>query len=155
MGKTATDRSNQECQMESQKGVWQSVECQQHVEVDGPLAPSEGPISFTLSSSLALESSRPDGNAHIPHKGSCRCTSASATRPLVPWVNTPSSRCPWSAEINLVFKEYVHYPMKTIIYEKRLKLTLSVPFKEGEERGRTLGISWSAMTAVSLSLFYS
>ncbi|XP_050735458.1 uncharacterized protein LOC127007955 [Eriocheir sinensis] len=61
-------RSNQECLMESQRGVWKSVECQQHVKVDGPLAPSEGPISFTLSSSLVLETSRPERSAHASHQ---------------------------------------------------------------------------------------
>lgn len=58
--------------MESQRGVWKSVECQQHVKVDGPLSPPEGPISFTLSSSLVLETSRPDRSVHISHQGNSR-----------------------------------------------------------------------------------
>lgn len=55
--------------MESQGGVWQNIKCQQHVNVDGPMAPSEGPVSFTLSSSLVLETSRAYGNVPVIHQG--------------------------------------------------------------------------------------
>ncbi|XP_045119855.1 uncharacterized protein LOC123509550 isoform X2 [Portunus trituberculatus] len=61
-------RSNQECRMESQGGVWQNVECQQEVEVDGPLAPTKDSVTLSMSSSLVLETSRSDGNQQAFHQ---------------------------------------------------------------------------------------
>ncbi|KAK8394999.1 hypothetical protein O3P69_006037 [Scylla paramamosain] len=61
-------RSKQECQMESQRGVWQTVDCQQEVKVDGPLAPSKDSVTLSMSSSLVLETSGPDGNQQAFHQ---------------------------------------------------------------------------------------